>query len=485
MRSPKSCRDLEVLLSAYVDHEATADEMAIVESHALACRACAARIKHYHTLVPRLEADVRTLLFESEVAAGRARPARFRDLSERVSLAAPPVGVLSRAATFAFVLAIAFVAAIVLARTAPAVQPPDMGTAAQPGLPATGPVQNPPRPGAPVLAVAAYVQRAVSAADEADAGALVVVLDASGGLDDAMHQAAQALADSRVPTLAFIAPGRGNAADATLARSTDLVAAATTPDVDAFLRAADGQVIQTPAGEIALALAGAQTVALDMDPLEAVAHRLMDPTTAYLLFILGLYAVFVEVAHPGGFVLGAAGVLCLSLASIAFVMLPTNWLGVALLVAAVGLMALELKAATHGGLVLAGVVCLIVGSIVLFSAAGSVSPVQTEITIAPGVLIGVAGIGLVGGLLLARIARQIHTLPPVLGLERLIGARGTSRSGLDPDGVVHVGGQLWSARLRAGRLDADRPVRVVARHGLVLEVESATLGAATQKGTLS
>jgi membrane-bound ClpP family serine protease len=56
---------------------------------------------------------------------------------------------------------------------------------------------------------------------------------------------------------------------------------------------------------------------------------------------------------------------------------------------------------------------------------------------------------------------------------------------LDPDGVVHVGGQLWSARVRGRRLDADQPVRVVARHGLVLEVESATIGAATRKGTLS
>ena len=32
MSSQKACRDLDALLSAYVDHEATADEMAIVES---------------------------------------------------------------------------------------------------------------------------------------------------------------------------------------------------------------------------------------------------------------------------------------------------------------------------------------------------------------------------------------------------------------------------------------------------------------------
>jgi membrane-bound ClpP family serine protease len=101
------------------------------------------------------------------------------------------------------------------------------------------------------------------------------------------------------------------------------------------------------------------------------------------------------------------------------------------------------------------------------------------------VLIGIGVIGLIGGLLLVRIARQIHTTPPVLTQDDLIGARGTSRGELDPQGVVYVGGQLWSACIRGDRLQANRPVRVVARHGLVLEVESATLGAASRKGTLS
>jgi membrane-bound serine protease (ClpP class) len=211
----------------------------------------------------------------------------------------------------------------------------------------------------------------------------------------------------------------------------------------------------------------------------------MDPTTAYLLFVLGLYAVFVEFAHPGSLLPGATGLVCLTLALVAFGTLPTNWLGVAVLVVAVGLMALELKAATHGALVLAGVVCLIVGSVLLYSAPGSWSPMQADVTVAPAVLIGAAGTGLIVGLLLARVARRIHNLPPILSLEQLIGARGVSRSGLDPEGVVHVGGQLWSARLRGGRLEPGQPVRIVARHGLVLEVESTALGAATRKGISS
>ena len=33
MSTQKACRDFDALLSASVDHEATADEMAIVETH--------------------------------------------------------------------------------------------------------------------------------------------------------------------------------------------------------------------------------------------------------------------------------------------------------------------------------------------------------------------------------------------------------------------------------------------------------------------
>ena len=41
-----------------------------------------------------------------------------------------------------------------------------------------------------------------------------------------------------------------------------------------------------------------------MEPLQALGHDLLDPTTAYLLFVLGLYAVLVEVSHPGALVPG-------------------------------------------------------------------------------------------------------------------------------------------------------------------------------------
>ena len=298
MSSQKACRDFDALLSAYVDHEATADEMAIVETHTQSCAACASRLNQYATLVPRLEANIRAVLFEAEVAGARVEHTRFRDVTERLNHGASPVRLLSRAATLVFIVAMAFVAAAILARTAPAVQSLAVTTGAQPSPPATPATLNLPTsssPSAPVLvasvnglvdpAVAAYLHRAVSAADESHASALVIVLDASGGLDVPMQQVAEDLAGSSAPTLAFIAPGQANTADTLLAQSSGLVAATTTPDVEAFLRSVDGQTVQTAAGPVTLATASAPITTFEMEPLEAIAHRLLDPTTAYLLFV--------------------------------------------------------------------------------------------------------------------------------------------------------------------------------------------------------
>ena len=82
-----------------------------------------------------------------------------------------------------------------------------------------------------------------------------------------------------------------------------------------------------------------------------------------------------------------------------------------------------------------------------------------------------------------RVAASVRRLPAALSLQHLTGVRGTTRTALNPEGVVHVQGQLWSARVRSGQLQAGESIRIVARHGLVLEVESTTIrGAATHKG---
>lgn len=491
---------------AAFDHEASPEEMATVEAHLGECAACAARLERYRRLAPRLDADTRALLVD---APTRATSGHRLNPRQAFSARLPPGVPGARLVSVALLIGVA--AVLWLAMLRPALSGGSQSSAAQPKppidpSPASLAQQTAP-PAEVVLvsldgvvdaATASYVRRAVATAEQRRAVALVVSLDTSGGLETPVRDIVRDLSTSDVPTLAYIAPGaRVDSAGALIGDAGGLLAAAgptssgsdrptdlVANTVSALLRAADGREVQTPDGRVTLTTADAALQPVDMTPTEIVMHRLFDPTLAYLLFVIGLYAVLVELAHPGALVPGITGLVCLGLALVAFATLPINWIGLMLLVAAVALIALDVKVTAHGGLAFGGVVCLVIGSLLLYARAADSSHSLPDVAIALPVVAAVAVGGVALGLALTRVAASVRRLPPALSLEQLTGARGTTRTPLNPEGVVHLQGQLWSARLRSGQLEAGQPIRVVARHGLVLEVESSTFrGAATQKGT--
>jgi membrane protein implicated in regulation of membrane protease activity len=69
------------------------------------------------------------------------------------------------------------------------------------------------------------------------------------------------------------------------------------------------------------------------------------------------------------------------------------------------------------------------------------------------------------------------------GVENLIGATGEVATRLSPRGQIRVQGELWEAR-SASELGVGTPVRVVAVHGLMLEVEPANGGSRPGAGPL-
>jgi membrane-bound serine protease (ClpP class) len=346
-------------------------------------------------------------------------------------------------------------------------------------------------------AEATYVQRVIDLARAQHAQAIALELDVSGGLDAAVSRIQQELSQAPVPVITYVAgagavdPAVQRVAAASALRGTVPASEPTpgvAPDVVSasiigFVRAADGRTVQLASGPVTLNTAEAPIDSVDMEPLEMAAHRLFDPTSAYLLFVLGLFSVLVEVSHPGALVPGLIGVVSLILAVAAFTVLPVNLLAVALLLLAAALTAVDVKAIGHGGPSLIGVGCLVIGSLLLYAQGGGGSPLQPELSIAPPVLVAVIAAGLLLGFGLIRAARSVRRVPPLSTTEHVVGAWGTSRGPLEPNGVVQLNGQLWSACLRSGRLDPDQPVRVRARRGLILDVEPATSrGAATEKG---
>src|SRR5258706_7494347 len=81
--------------------------------------------------------------------------------------------------------------------------------------------------------------------------------------------------------------------------------------------------------------------------------------------MLGVIGVMLEMFHPGTIVPGVVGGICLLIAAIAFQMLPVN-IGALLLVAlGVGFFVAEMYVGGHGGFIAAGLVCVVIGSLLL------------------------------------------------------------------------------------------------------------------------
>lgn len=93
---------------------------------------------------------------------------------------------------------------------------------------------------------------------------------------------------------------------------------------------------------------------------------LANPSTAYILFLIGVALIYFEFQAAGGFIAGSIGVCCLILAGMAFQVLPLDWGSMGLIVAGIVLLVLELYVTSYGLLGLAGVFAFVMGSLFLF-----------------------------------------------------------------------------------------------------------------------
>jgi membrane-bound serine protease (ClpP class) len=207
--------------------------------------------------------------------------------------------------------------------------------------------------------------------------------------------------------------------------------------------------------------------------LNAAIAALADPNLAYLLLVLGFLGLFLELSSPGTSIPGAIGVICLILAAVGLSQLPFDWRGALLILVAFLLFFADIFAPSLGLLTLSGLALLVAGSYVLFDEAQGVFVNRT--------LIWAVAVGLVGMfLVIGGFALSVWRRKPATGREGLVGAVGTVRQPLDPDGLVFVSGELWQAtapgdsEATAPPIPERVPVTVTALDGLRLIVRRAT-----------
>ncbi|MGE5175721.1 MAG: NfeD family protein [Hyphomicrobiales bacterium] len=232
-----------------------------------------------------------------------------------------------------------------------------------------------------------------------------------------------------------------NENDALKLHVIDLIARNT----DDLLEKLDGRTV-TVAG-LTRTLHTKDAVTHDLKPSwrQELLSRIIDPNVAYILFILGFYGILFELSNPGSILPGVVGGICLLLAFLAFQALPINLTGLALLIFAMVLFAVDVKVQSHGILTSGGVVALVLGSLLLLGGDSGVARVSLSV-IATVVVSTVAFFVLVVG-----AAYRAQRRKPVTGAEGLVGERGTAVTPVGGEGRVYVHGEYWSAR-------ADAPI---------------------------
>jgi membrane-bound serine protease (ClpP class) len=245
----------------------------------------------------------------------------------------------------------------------------------------------------------------------------------------------------------------------------DLVAA----DIDTLLREVDGRQVTMANGDLlTLATAGADVRETSMNLIERFLQFIADPTIAYLLMSFGALGVFLELSNPGEFVPGIVGAVCLILGLFALGTLPVNWTGLALIGLAFVLFFIDIFVTSFGVLLLAGLASFIVGSYLLVD--GSVPGYDG---VSPVVIWTAAGLIAASALFIGGAVLRAMRSKPVTGESSMIGDQAEVRRTLDPDGMVFLHGEHWTATRQGDGppIPVGAVVRVAAVQGLRLFVE--------------
>jgi len=157
--------------------------------------------------------------------------------------------------------------------------------------------------------------------------------------------------------------------------------------------------------------------------------------------IAGVIGLYFEFAHPGAFLPGVAGAICLLIALASFQLIPINLAGLLLLVLGMGMLLAELFVTSYGVLGIGGVIAFVIGSLFL------VDTSQTNVAVSRGIIAGVA-VGFSAIVLgIGYLAIHGRRGRASTGGEGMVGKVGEVRAAIAPGaaGQLFVNGEIWRA----------------------------------------
>lgn len=238
-------------------------------------------------------------------------------------------------------------------------------------------------------------------------------------------------------------------------------------DQDDLFKQLDGKTITRFDGsKVVLHLADKKVRLYDMTLRQHILAFLMDPNITFLLFTIGMLAIYFEFNHPGAVIPGVVGFIAILLALYALNLLPFRSIALVLILSAFVLFALEAKFQSHGVLATGGVAMMVLGALLLVD--GPIPEMRVKLWTALSVSIPLGAITV----FLMTIALRARRNKVVTGEQGLIGEHGVVSSPMAPSGKVQVRGALWDA-VATTNLEVGQQVVVRSVKDLVLQVEPA------------
>lgn len=239
------------------------------------------------------------------------------------------------------------------------------------------------------------------------------------------------------------------------------------PDVPSLLNAVDGRVVKRFNGTtMTMHVTGQPVTTFEMSVKEKLLAWIMDPNVAFILLSLGMLALWAEFNHPGAILPGVVGLISILLAVFALNLLPTRFAAILLLLAAFGLFALEAKFTSYGILGTGGVICMVLGALLLVD--GPIPEMRVQLATALAVSIPIALIAV----FLMTLVLRARGNPVATGAEAMVGEVGVARTPIEGSGKVFVHGEIWNATAASPIAEGER-VRVRSVEGLRVIVERA------------
>ena len=214
-----------------------------------------------------------------------------------------------------------------------------------------------------------------------------------------------------------------------------------------------------------LGKADAPLVEVQVDWRTNILGVITNPSIAYILILVGIYALIFEFTNPGLVLPGVAGAICLLLALYAFHLLPVNYAGLALIVVGIAFMVAEAFFPAFGSLGIGGLIAFVIGSVILVDESS-----LPGFEIPYGLIAGVAAAS--AGFLFYMVGMAVRNRrrPVVSGREYLVGAAGEALEDFEREGWARVQGENWRVRSSTPVRRGQR-LRVKSMDGLVLTVE--------------